>query len=51
MKKEKLILEEAEEALKKQGPKMNAMSRRIMERKMQQRGESEGNPPLTSAGD
>jgi hypothetical protein len=34
MKKEKLLLTEAEEeAKKKNGPKMNAMSRRIMERK------------------
>jgi len=35
------MLEEAEKAARNQGPKMNAMSRKILERK--QRGESENN--------
>jgi len=36
------MLEEAEKAARNQGPKMNAMSRKILERK-QTRGESENN--------
>ena len=49
MKKEKLLLTEAEEeAKKKNGPKMNAMSRRIMERKQQRDTENENNENPTT---
>lgn len=47
MKKERLMLEEVEKAARNQGPKMNAMSRKILERK--QRGESENNNATDAA--